>query len=171
MLSYEDKKWNELIGGYKTLYNPVSALKMLERDPASKKAWDELWNELHHQGDVGSASYAAIPELVRIHQEVQFPASNFYSLASTIEIERHRKSNPLLPEWLEPSYFSAWCIILDLALKDVREARDQLSVHAILGALAIAKGALKLGALISYSDETEIEEQLNEAIAWSEIYR
>jgi len=48
MLSYEDKKWNELIGGYKTLYNPVPALKTLERDPISQHTWDELWSELHH---------------------------------------------------------------------------------------------------------------------------
>jgi hypothetical protein len=31
--------------------------------------WDELCNELHHQGDVGLASYAAIPQLVRISEE------------------------------------------------------------------------------------------------------
>lgn len=171
MLSYEDKKWNELIGGYKTLYNPVPALKTLERDPISQHTWDELWSELHHQGDIGSASYAAIPELVRIHQEIQLPTSNFYSLVSIIEIERHRISNPSLPEWLELSYFSAWRSISDLALKDIREVKDQLSVQAILGALAISKGALRLGALISYSDEAEIQEQLNKAIAWSELYR
>jgi hypothetical protein len=96
---------------------------------------------------------------------------NFYSLVSIIEIERHRISNPSLPEWLELSYFSAWRSISDLALKDIREVKDQLSVQAILGALAISKGALKLGALISYSDKAEIQEQLNKAIVWSELYR
>jgi hypothetical protein len=34
---------------------------MLQSNTDSSKAWDELWNELHHQRDVGEASYAAVP--------------------------------------------------------------------------------------------------------------
>jgi hypothetical protein len=61
MLSYDDPQWKELKGGYKTLYNPTVALQKLERAEKIEDAWEELSNKLHHQGDVGEASYAAVP--------------------------------------------------------------------------------------------------------------
>jgi len=66
MLSFDDKRWNNLMGGYKTPFDPRPSLQKLESHQDTASAWEELWEELHHQGDVGDASYAAIPELVRI---------------------------------------------------------------------------------------------------------
>jgi hypothetical protein len=54
MLPLGDPRWNELPGGYGTPFDPSDLLRRLE---GGKKAWDELWQELHHQGDVGVASY------------------------------------------------------------------------------------------------------------------
>jgi hypothetical protein len=62
MLSLTDPIWHELEGGYRVPYDASKALARMER---GKSVWDEFWNELHHQGDVGVASYAAIPQLVR----------------------------------------------------------------------------------------------------------
>ena len=90
MLPLNDPRWNTLAGGYKTPYDPSDALRRIE---AGKDAWDELWQELHHQGDVGEASYAAVPHLVRIAKLLPRRDWNFYGLVSTIEVERHRKSN------------------------------------------------------------------------------
>lgn len=170
MLNYEDKKWNELDGGYGVPYNPVSALLDLERNNNPEDAWSELWQELHHQGDIGVASYAAVPHLVKIHSQTTALGWNFYSFVSTIEIERHRKSNPSIPLWLQTSYFDAWKKIADLALIDLKITTDALSIRAILGTLAIAKGLLQFGALISYFDESEITECMEEYLEWSELY-
>jgi hypothetical protein len=63
MLALDDRKWKELLGGYKVPYDASHALRRLER---GADAWKELWEELHHQGDLGEASYAAVPKLVRI---------------------------------------------------------------------------------------------------------
>ena len=71
MLGYDDPIWKELKGGYKVLYNPTVALQKLENGISMSEAWDELWQELYHQGDVGVASYASVPQLVRIHREKQ----------------------------------------------------------------------------------------------------
>jgi transposase len=94
MLSLTDTIWRELEGGYRV---PYDASKALARMEGGESAWDELWNELHHQGDVGVASYAAIPQIVRIYEARRGSDWNLYALAATIEIERHRKTNPLLP--------------------------------------------------------------------------
>src|SRR5215469_1203330 len=61
MLGLTDKPWTELIGGYRTAFDPRPALHKLESNVHAKEAWHELWEELHHQGDVGEASYAAVP--------------------------------------------------------------------------------------------------------------
>lgn len=91
MLNLDDPKWKELNGGYRTPYDASIALRELE---AGEDAWDELWQELHHQGDVGEASYAAVPHLVRIAGAASEIDRNLFSLVATIEIERHRGGNP-----------------------------------------------------------------------------
>jgi hypothetical protein len=86
-------------------------------------------------------------------------------------VERHRTENPLLPEWLKQSYQDAWSTLLALGLEDLGETKDELNVRAILGAVALAKGLNKLGAFITTIDESELEEYLDEHLAWSELYR
>ncbi len=48
---------------------------------------------------------------------------------------------------------------------------DPLTIRSILGAVALAKGTRKLGALLSTLDETEIDELLEDLTSWSEAYR
>ena len=167
MLPLNDPRWNTLAGGYKTPYDPSDALRRIE---AGKDAWDELWQELHHQGDVGEASYAAVPHLVRIAKLLPRRDWNFYGLVSTIEVERHRKSNPLLPGWLVQDYKEAMAGMLEFALADLRRVTDRATVLSILGATALAKGYVTLGAMISHSDESKIVEVLDKYDAWTELY-
>jgi len=168
MLSLDDPKWQTLDGGYKIPYDASVALKRLER---GEDVWDDLWEELHHQGDVGEASYAAVPHLIRIGKTLAKRDWNLYTLVSCIEDERHRKTNPPLPDWLIESYQQAMRELLDLASRDIQSADEQYTVWSILGAIALAKGQLRLGALISMADESEVEEILEETDPWSETYR
>ena len=167
MLPLDDPRWSNLAGGYKTPYDPSDALRRLE---AGEDVWDELWEELHHQGDVGEASYATIPHLVRIAKSLPRRDWNFYGLVSTIEVERHRKSNPILPSWLVPDYKNAMAGMLELALADLRGETDRATILSILGATALAKGYVTLGAMIIHSDESEIVEVLDQYDAWTELY-
>jgi predicted transcriptional regulator len=61
MLSLTEPIWRELEGGDRL---PYDASKALARMESGESVRDEFWNKLHHQGDVGVASYAAIPQLV-----------------------------------------------------------------------------------------------------------
>jgi len=164
MLPLDDPRWRELRGGYRVPYDASSALRRLER---GEEVWEELWRELHHQGAVGEASYAVVPHLVRIAKRLPARDRNLYALASTIEVERHRKTNPPLPDWLAQAYRTAWQDLLELAIDDLRHVEDALALRSILGAVASAKGSLKLGALISRCDESEIDEILEEYDAWN----
>jgi len=167
MLPLSDPRWKELKGGYKVPYDASAALSRLER---GEDMWDELWQELHHQGDVGEASYAAVPHLVRIAASLAARDWNLYALVSIIEIERHRKSNPPLPAWIAESYRAAWQELVAIALGDLRKDPDRETLRSILGSIALAKGDVKLGAFLLELDDSEISEILEERLAWSTLY-
>lgn len=168
MLALDDPKWKQLHGGYRIPYDASDAFRRLEQ---GGDVWNEVWENLHHQGDVGEASYAAVPHLVRITSKSPQRDWNPFSLISTIEIERHRKSNPPLPGWLVDDYKIAWSDLLHVAINGLRKANDPLAIRPILGAIALAKGELKLGAMISFLDESELDEHLEQFFVWSEFYR
>lgn len=46
MLSFQDQRWNKLLGGYRTVFDPRPALENLESNVRLKEAWHELWEEL-----------------------------------------------------------------------------------------------------------------------------
>lgn len=152
----EDSRWVNLKGGYGVLYDPRPALQRL-RD-GDESAWEELWQELHHQGDVGVASYAAVPLLVRIQQERDVANWQMYALVGTIEICRHRGGGPEMPDWLAAEYKAAWDEIVPLACRDLPRAADGITVRSILAAVAVARGVRPLGDLIlEFSGEELLE--------------
>ena len=56
------------------------------RLPESRQeAWEELWDGLHHQGDIGSASLAAIPHIAIISKDFDSLDWNVYAIAGLIE--------------------------------------------------------------------------------------
>lgn len=169
-LSLDDPRWRSLAGGYGTAYDPRPALRALEANVQDDGAWKELWGELHHQGDVGEASYAALPTLVTLGERAAARDWNLYALAATIEVERHRHSNPDLPAWLTHFYTEAWKALVRMALSDLAAATDPLVVQSAVAVVALGRGALRLGALLADLDESEIDEYLNDHAAWDELY-
>jgi hypothetical protein len=167
MMELNDSRWQKLKGGYKIEYDATPALRRLELD---KAVWNELWENLHHQGNVGEASYAAVPHIVKICQTVAERDWNLYALVSTIEIERHRKTNPPIPSWLLKEYEHAWQDLLQLGLMDLQKTTDPILIRSILGTIAIARGNRKLGTLLVELDTSEIDELLEERLAWSDLY-
>ena len=169
-LSLDDPRWPSLAGGYRIVYDPRPPLRALEADFRDDAAWKELWGELHHQGDVGDASYAALPTLVTLGERAVARDWNLYALAATIEVERHRRSNPDLPAWLATLYVESWEALVRLALADLAQATDPLVIQSALAVVALGRSAPRLGALLADLDASEIEEYLNDHAAWDELY-
>ena len=151
-------------------YDPRPVLRRMEAGEESKDLWQEFWHKLHHQGDIDDASYAVVPHLIRIYGSRERADWNFYSLISVIEIERHRSGNPKIPDWIRDAYFQAWSSVESLAFRDMRQTSDRFTIQAALGAVALSKGLLKLGAFIAKADLCEIDEFLEERDGWSECY-
>src|ERR1700676_3971721 len=88
MLSLDDNRWTNMTGGYRVKCDPRPLLAQLESEQTRKTAWPGLWEELHHQGDAGEASYASVPHLVRIHRTSGVVDWNTYAIVAIIELAR-----------------------------------------------------------------------------------
>ena len=157
-----------LLGGYGVPYDPRPAVGAVRRDPADEAAWSELFQELHHQGDLGEASYAAIPLLVEACADG--PRDwRFFGVVALVEAERHRPSNPQVPDWLADDYAAALQGARGLALADLARLTDPLDVCAAMSVVALAAGAFELGTLLTHVDSSEIRDWLDER-GWTDVY-
>ncbi len=158
MLSLNDKRWSDLEGGYRTQFDPRALLSALETEKDTKAAWHALWGELHHQGDVGEASYAAVPHLVRIYRLRSVIDWNTYAMVAIIELARGQGKNPQVPDWLEESYRRAIQELAEIGTVEILRAKDPEDIRAILSILAIARGARTHAKfLLEYSAEELLE--------------
>jgi hypothetical protein len=154
MLSFDDNRWNDLTGGYRVKCDPRPLLAQLESEETKETAWQELWEELHHQGDVGEASYASVPHLVRIHRKSGLDAWNTYAIVAIIELARGKGTNPEVPKWLEEGYLRAIRELAKIGTTEISRTEEPEALRAILGVIAIAKGLRMHGQfLVKYSED------------------
>ena len=158
MLAMNDPIWETLQGGYRVPYDPRPALRRLEQGEVAEQAWTELWNELHHQGDVDLASFAAVPHLVRIYRESDRRDGNFYHLIATIEMERDRGTNPDVPDDWREAYQSAWNEAARMAHADLGGPLDSATSRGALTILAIHQGHRVVGHCLAHSTDDELTE-------------
>ena len=128
-----------LFGGYKIPYDATKALDALSSDRAH--AMSELWENLYHQGDVGTASYAAVPTLVEYGE---------FALVAAIEVARHEGGNPSIPSELASKYHSALENVLKSMPKDEEQYQGYYAIHAC------ANNQIRLAKAISVMSVNEI---------------
>jgi hypothetical protein len=158
MLSLDDKRWQNLEGGYRAQFDARPLLSDLETNKNASAAWHELWYGLHHQGDVGAASYATVPHLVRIYRKRREIDWNTYAIVAVIELARDDGKNPKVPKWLEDDYFKAIRDLAEIGAAEVLQTKDPEEIRAILSILAISAGARTHAKfLIDYSAEELLE--------------
>lgn len=165
MLPLEDPKWSSFEGGYRIPYDASIPLLRLEKASSAEEInslYAELWQELHHQGDVGLASYFAVPHLIRIAKEKRLLDYNMFGLIATIEIER-RSDNPELPEEYRELYLdSIRKGIPELVKLCLEDNWDLTLSSAILSALAVSKGQIELGQVITKMEDMDLAREFLE---------
>ncbi|HEX7698185.1 MAG TPA: hypothetical protein VF394_12340 [Candidatus Acidoferrum sp.] len=164
MLDLNDKRWAEMKGGYRVPFDPRPLLAQLERSKKLDETWYELIGELFHQGDVGEASYAAVPHLVRIHGQRGLPDANTYSLVATIDLARGEGKNPEVPKWLQPGYDNAISALAAIGLRELTVARKMEEIQSVLALLAIWKGARTYGRLLNWYAQDELYELVEKGL-------
>ena len=158
MLDLNNSLWDKLDGGYRVPYNPAKALAAITSNKNAKNGWEELWNELHHQGDVGVASYATVPHLVSHAETSNTDDWNSIALIATIELCRHKSDNPDLPSWLKDDYLEALYKMMEIGRKKTQSgaSKDYLISHFSL--VASLNKEFKLAAAMFALDHEIIEE-------------
>ncbi len=165
-MDFSDDRWSGLLGGYRLPYDPRPALKAIDEDQGAKAAWSELWEDLHHQGDVDVASYAVLPWIARLAAAGKAGGWNAFQLAFTIEQARADSRNPKMPKWLAAGYAEAWSVLCATALDVLREAEDPEVVSSALAVVALHKHLPILGSLAAEFSEEE-RRQMLAGIGWA----
>lgn len=118
ILSLSDPRWNE----YRTGYNRKSTsvvewINVLLSENFDDTHWNYLWDELHHQNDVGEASYAVVPYLAQYAKSTNSSNWNIWGFPVVVELARLDIKNPKIPKEIELSYFRSFEILSQEALK------------------------------------------------------
>lgn len=164
------ENWEKLEHAYGSAANIPGLLSQLSSFPEEgsyeDEPWFSLWSALYHQGDIYSASLAAVPEIVRVLSGAPGKATfSFFALPASIEIARVRAGTPF-PAELEPIYHAALKELAVLAAHLPGSGADPIVSQAAIAAFAVAVGQYEYAELvleISPEEVPEILEQYREA--------
>jgi|SRR6185369_991830 len=104
-----EAQWKDLGHAYGSASDIPELLLRAETDlrggHEQDSTWFSLWSALCHQGDIYSASYAAVPHLVRLAQLAAY-RGNYEPLwlAAHIELAHREGHGPALPASMATSY-------------------------------------------------------------------
>jgi hypothetical protein len=147
MLSLDSPLWRELRHAYGVASDTPALLRQLQSLPDSSgesEPWFSLWSSLAHQGDVYSASFAAVPHVVRALATAPTSASfTYFQFPAWVEICRQNHGAPIPPE-LEAAYFSALAELPGLVAAASARPWDADFMACALAAIAAAKGSAKI---------------------------
>jgi hypothetical protein len=140
MLPLDDTRWQSYRGGYRVPYDASAGLQRLLADGPDEELWEEFWTELHHQGDVDQASYAAVPWLVEFIRRSPRIDWNALALIATIELERDQHRNPMVAKELAADYFAAIKSLPAVLGTHPDEDWSELVVQSAAACIAVSRG-------------------------------
>ena len=160
MLALEDPLWSELRHAYGAAADTPVLLRQLASYPGETSYQDEpwftLWSSLCHQGDIYSASFAAVPHIIEALAADPARASlNYFLLPASIEVARDSGS-VVIPPSLEPAYRAALAQLPRLAAIAAHADWDHSLCTAALAATAAATGNHQVARLLLETEPDDI---------------
>lgn len=146
MLSLDDPEWSRLSHAYGPATDTPQLLAQLAGSTAPQtdyesEPWFSIWSSLCHQGDVFSASYAAVPHIVEIACKTEDVIDfGFFQLPASIEVARLNGKGPAIPDGLKEPYQRAISRLMDCVSIHRDEVWDEATLISALAAQAVAKG-------------------------------
>ena len=122
-----------------------------------QEIFNELWENLHHQGHVGLASYLAIPHLIDICIESKSLDWNFIGLCVTIENCRINGENPEIPSQYDDLYFGSLTKFEKYLLANFKNINDRTAFRLALALLATLNGQPGLGKAIEILNDDVVD--------------
>ena len=141
LLPLDSPEWQQYRGGYnRAVANVAPFLNKLQTFELSEADWSILWDELHHQGDVGEASYAVVPYLVEYAKSAPRIAWHAFGFPAVVELERTEHGNPEVPAEVRESYFASIQELPKIALSRGEEAWGEHCFEPVMTCLALSLG-------------------------------
>lgn len=143
MLSLNSPRWSELRHAYGPASDTPTLLAHLDSLPSSQgeeEPWFTLWSSLAHQGDVYSASFAAVPHVIEALSRAPLKADSVYfHFPAWVEVCR-KNQKVEVPDDLEADYFASLARLPGLIAKASAREWDSDFLQCAMAALAAAKG-------------------------------
>ena len=144
MVPLDGPRWATLSRAYGSAADIPPLLRAVAADLAhsspTEGPWFNLWSALHHQGDIYSASFAAVPHLVEaLSIDPAHACFDFFLMPASIEVTRNRKQTPIPPD-LADAYLASLERIPIVAGPALARPWDDSLCRSILAALAASKG-------------------------------
>lgn len=167
MLELCDPRWSELRDAYGSAAQIPELLRQLSALPSdngSAEPWFSLWSALAHQGDVYSASFAAVPHVIEaIASSPERVTDVYFHFPAWIEICRHKNSLDI-PDDLAADYFDALKRIPALVASAAEKQWNAAFTACALSATAAAKGQHELAEALL---ELTSPDNVGEFLEWS----
>jgi hypothetical protein len=163
MLELDDPRWAELRHAYGAASDIPTLLRQLKSTSSSsgrEEPWFTLWSSLAHQGDVYTASFAAVPHVIRVlTYDPTTSDPSFFQFPAWVEICRQRNS-VAIPDYLSAGYSSALRQLPSLVAAAARREWDDAFLSCALSAIAAAKGHITIAEAALELDTKTAEEFL-----------
>lgn len=141
LLPLDDPRWATYQGGYhRCPYDAVPLIRELQTSGTSAQFWDTVWAELHHQGDVGEASYALVPYLVEYQSRQRELDERLFHYCVVVDLAQPDNKNPVIPPELEFSYAKALRKLPVIGTEQLRRGCSEAVVMGVAAATALAAG-------------------------------
>jgi len=162
VLSLESERWSELQHAYGGAKDIPALLKQLHGLPASDgeaEPWFFLWSALAHQGDVYSASFAAVPHVVAALATAPSKAGeSFFQFPAWVEICRAKNQVEVPPD-LQGAYFESLAQLPGLAAQALGGNREAGFLACALSAIAASQGQHAIAEAVLEVSSPEVASQ------------
>lgn len=140
LLSLNDPCWATYRGAYRATYDVIPLIRRLQGEGTSAQFWDLVWAELHHQGDVGEASYALVPYLVEYQSGQRELDEQLFQYCVVVDLAQQENNNPPVPRELEFSYAMSLRKLPVVGADLLRRGCDEAVIMGVAAATALAAG-------------------------------
>jgi hypothetical protein len=140
LMPLDDMRCTTYRSGYRLPYNVVPLIHRLNSEGASSGFWETVWKELHHQGDVGEASYALVAYLVDHQSRQQELDEQLLHFCVIVELQQPESGNPPIPPEIELSYAMAMRGLPVIGTEQLRRGCSEAVVMEVAAATALAGG-------------------------------
>lgn len=144
MISSQTYDWHLLRHAYGDASDVPVLLRKIAGFPAEpdwqSEPWFSLWSALYHQGDIYSASIAAIPLIVSaLSQDPRKATLSFYLLPASIALADNARPVDL-PIAIREDFKEAVAVLGGIAAAMLSSAVDEHMIEAMKAAVLVSQG-------------------------------